>query len=245
MRALVDELPEKGPFILEGEEARHLLKVKRIRPSEKVELLDGQGGRCQCDIERLGKRQIELSIHSVSREKEPARLGLALAIPCQHTTLSALLPSLVQLGVTDMVLCETERSGQIKRVEKQIHRLHTILRQALKQCGRSWAPRLNLQRLDHLLEEKASLPYGDWLLYHPRGMSWYELSEKLRYPVMNLIGPEGGFSVLETTKMEKKGIHKVGLGSAILKMETAAIGTCFRISQQMLEVGIRGIVNSC
>ena len=43
-RAWVENVPERaGEAVVEGEEARHALRVKRVRAGEPIEVLDGRG----------------------------------------------------------------------------------------------------------------------------------------------------------------------------------------------------------
>ena len=233
---LVDQLPDPGNLIIEGDEAHHLLKVKRIQVDEKVELLDGKGGRAFCHVEQVDKRKLHLKVITVKREGPPEDLGLALAIPCQLSTLSSMLPSLVQVGVTRIFLCETEFSGSIKKAQTQLRRFHNILSQSLKQCGRAWIPSLELITFKNLVAQKEELIFSFWHMYHPGGSTWECEWSHLIKPLLILIGPEGGFSKAEVKLALSVGTTVLGLGSSILKMETAAIGVCFRASQLQYEV---------
>lgn len=236
MRALVDQLPDPGRYILEGDEAHHLLKVKRIRVNEEVEFLDGKGGRAFCHVEHTEKKKIHLQVNSVKREKPPEEFGLALAIPCQLSTLNTMLPGLVQVGITRLFLCETEFSGPLKKVQPQLRRFHNILSQSLKQCGRAWIPTLELTTFNTLVDEKEDHVFSDWHIYHPGGSTWECERHHLKKPLLILIGPEGGFSEKEVKQAASVGATILGLGAAILKMETAAIGVCFRANQYQNEV---------
>jgi 16S rRNA (uracil1498-N3)-methyltransferase len=244
MRAFVSELPAPDSlFKLEGEEAYHLLRVKRIEDREKVELLDGRGGRAQCFIHSREKRTLILNVQSNTHESRNRRTGLFLGLPVQASTFSALLPGLVQVGVTHIYPGETEFSGRWKKYGNPFDRWTAIMRQSLKQCGRSWLPEIHAFTFQHFLEEYEVDNYHWKHLYHPGGKSWQSFSRRKpshsdlaqQNSILCFVGPEGGFSASEIELACEKGVSLMDLGHGILKLETAAVCTAFRAEQWVRE----------
>ena len=242
VRAFVPDLPVIGSFTLQGDEAFHLIKVRRVKPGERIELLDGQGGRAQGTVRHVQKHTLTVEVDMSEFEKPAPDLGLVLALPVQVTTLASMMPGLVQVGVTHFFLIETEFSGQLKKYGKQINRLTEIIKQSLKQCGRSWMPTLESGTFRDVLERIETLPFNHHHLCHPGGTTWEairpELNANARF--LNFIGPEGGFSSTEVEAARQKDIQILGLGQGILKMETAAVCVCFRAGQWVEESNGKG-----
>lgn len=235
IRAFVEELPKTGTFCLEGEEAFHLIKVKRIRPGETVEMLNGKGGRASCYVNEIKKRVVLLEVSDSQSESPDPPLGLVLGLPVQLSTLSTMLPGLVQVGVTHIYLVETEFSGRLRKADKAISRLDSILKQSLKQCGRSWLPEIQTLKLIDLVSTLDTSPFGHGHLFHPGGKPWSEIRDKLKMssPIVSFIGPEGGFSPNDLETIESWNTESIDLGPSILKLETAAVCTLFRLKQEL------------
>lgn len=244
MRAFVSELPApESLFKLEGEEAYHLLRVKRIEDREKVELLDGRGGRAQCLIHAREKRALILDVQSHTQESRNRRIGLFLGLPVQASTFSTLLPGLVQVGVTHIYTGETEFSGRWKKYGNPFDRWTAIMRQSLKQCGRSWLPEIQPFTYPQFLEQPEIDHYQWKHLYHPGGESWQSFGHgnlshsdlTQQNSILCFVGPEGGFSAREIELAGEKGVTLMDLGHGILKLETAAVCTTFRAEQWVRE----------
>ncbi len=228
-RILADVLPDVGEvFQPSPEECHHLLKVRRIRVGEVVEVLDGEGGLARGEVRTVGRRQLEIAImaHASETRESSLTMALAVAIPVQLSTFDAVLPGLVQLGVKRIVLVQTAYSGQIRKdVARYLARLTSIADQSLKQCGRTRRPEILLagdfEELCAGFAEENALN----IVFHPGPTE--PMPERPAGPLGLLIGPEGGFTEPEVTHAREAGFLRRGLGPRILKMETALVGACF------------------
>ena len=129
------------------------------------------------------------------------------------------LQKATELGVASISPVETANSSVAKRqFEKRTRQWRQVIQSASEQCGRTQIPVLNKISgyKNFLAGAKADLK----LL--PSPLASVSLSE-LKDPVTSVclvIGPEGGFTELETDMATDSGFLPVSLGSRILRAET-------------------------
>lgn len=211
--------PLKNNLILEGEEFHHLAKVMRVRLGETIEVVNGQGELAEAELISLDKKNCELKILSHKKVPPPDQtLILALALT-RPASLEWTLEKATELGATEFWLFPGERSEKKDLTKSQIHRLDTILINALKQCGRLYLPKIILKPpLQEWQAPASSLYFGDVSPQSPL------LKGPFDKTVMFFIGPEKGFSPAENLLLrEKFKAHPISLHENILRAETAAI----------------------
>ena len=235
-RILVPNIPEPGAFVVpEPDEAHHLLRVRRIAAGEPVEILDGKGGISLGEALPEGKSRLRIRVLQkldISRES-PFHLEIVLAIPAQLSTLGQMLPGLVQLGVQRIHLVPTSFGGRIKKNRvKYIGRLEQVCLQAIKQCGRTRVPVIEVPENWQVLCRDLTTRVKTAVLFHPEGETGMPSVVEDSGSVALIIGPEGGFSEEEVAHARSLGIRIWGMGPRTLKMETAALGACFWAQQR-------------
>jgi 16S rRNA (uracil1498-N3)-methyltransferase len=220
--------PREGRFLLEGDEARHLQRVRRVRLGESVELFDGRGFATAAEVVSLGRDQVELLARGNPLDDRAAacELTLATAVP-KGDRFDWLVEKATELGVARLVPLLTERSV-VDPGPAKIARLRRVVVEASKQCGR-----YRLMELGEptpwttlVAESGATLR----LLAHPGGPPpprWPRASRTR--PATLAIGPEGGFTEAEVEAARSFGWHVIGLGSTLLRIETAGLAGCSAI----------------
>ncbi len=216
--------PEKWgpPYILDGSEARHLIKVLRTGPGTPIRVIDGQG--------RVGKFTVlETTKHHAVLELQedlhirPHAGRLTLAMGWNKTSRrSWILEKAVELEARNIVFWQAEYSqGKVPDVPKESWKEQFIA--AAKQCGNPWLP------------QTATLPQGvtglvNMTFEHDHKVVLYEgEAQKIFTPTeadkstLLVIGPEGGFSPAEIDILRDSGFAMAGLGNSILRWETAAL----------------------
>jgi 16S rRNA (uracil1498-N3)-methyltransferase len=114
----------------------------------------------------------------------------------------------------------------LSRHEKH-DRLEKIALSAMKQCGRSWLPRIQpSQNIDTLFNNVSH--YQLKFIPHEKTDVAHTISSELRlhddvHSLLIVIGPEGGFSEEEISAAIHAGFKQVSLGSRRLRTETAAV----------------------
>lgn len=210
------ELNPGAVVMLDRPEAHHL-RVRRTRPGESVRLIDGKGLTAQG---RLGESAAQVAVESVERIPAPASLGVAVGAG-DRDRFAWLVEKSAELGVTDIIPLETERTaGVSNRVRgEHIDKLQRRALEAIKQSGAAWAP---IVHLPHTLPELVAR--------HHAGPRWLADAEGEPPQVLDpdsqlwiTVGPEGGFTEAERALLKTEGWRPVRLGPHVLRFETAAV----------------------
>ncbi|MBI4884053.1 MAG: RNA methyltransferase, partial [Actinobacteria bacterium] len=128
-----------------------------------------------------------------------------------------MVQKLTELGVSDMVFVDCERSvvkWTSERGAQQLLRLTRVAREAAMQSRRVWLPALR-GPLDYA--DVIALPGA--VIADPDGGSLAGFDNDPHSGRIVVIGPEGGFSAAEVGMSR----HSVSLGQQILRVETAAV----------------------
>ena len=213
---------------ISGEEFAHLSKVLRMKAGDRITLLDGEDHSFLAVIRSVKKTHAECDILEVNeRVNEPGvDVTLAVSLLRNPSRFDFLVEKATELGARSIAPMLCERT--IPRSEKHA-RFEKIARSAMKQCGRSYLPRIQpLSEFRDVIENSAA--FGLRLIPHEQtGQSKFIGSVLHQQPgaasVLIAIGPEGGFSDEELNLAVEKGFVPVSLGARRLRSETAAISS--------------------
>lgn len=229
-----DQLPVVGSVVnLDPEESHHLGTVLRGGRQQEVVLTDGRGRRFEARVVTRDRRRASLEILSVSRDENEfmaPQLVLALAM-IKTKRFEWALEKAVELGVHRIVPLMTEHVvkdlGNIKT-----KRWQTIIRTAIKQCGRSFLPEVTapqtvesfLQDLPMGLSVFGAIPEEMGPNNNPLPLLALAAQKPETMPenLTTLIGPEGGWSETEVGLFLELGLQPITLGPHVLRAETAA-----------------------
>ncbi|MCC5835124.1 MAG: 16S rRNA (uracil(1498)-N(3))-methyltransferase [Opitutales bacterium] len=226
-----ESFPDEGSVLsLPKEESHHLVRVRRARLGDAVELLDGKGGFAIARIDEVAGKRVSLRLESVSRslvERTPVRLCLAFPKP---KIFEALLAKCVELGVTDILPLATDHADPaVAKTEdaSRRERWQQILVEAMKQSGNLNLPQLHeTQSLDSALASAAPDRLRICAALQPGSESLWTIlqqeSARLRQGIDLYIGPEGDFSKPEYQRL-RESCSFFTLGENVLRVETAAV----------------------
>jgi 16S rRNA (uracil1498-N3)-methyltransferase len=220
----------EGLARLEGDEARHLAKVRRVEVGELVVLFDGVGRAASAEVIEIGRDRVELRIADDTSADRAlgGPMVLATAVP-KGDRFDWLVEKATEIGVTRLVPLLTERSVVDPRSTK-IDRLRRLVIEASKQSGRN-----------RLMEIGRPTPLADWLrspiegvetryLAHPSGGRIDDGPRpEITRGIAVAVGPEGGFADNEVEAAVRAGYQIIGLGPTILRIETAALAACVTV----------------
>jgi len=216
-----------GPRVtLTGPEHRHLGRVLRARPGDPVTLFDGVGGEVEARVARIGRAETELELGARrATVASPAPVTLLTAIP-RGALMDFLVQKTAELGVARLVPIVTARSVARPDAEAgRRTRWEKIAREAARQCGRADVPVVDAPTALATALAAPDLPARRLALFegeHSRSLR-SELTGHPPTAIALLVGPEGGFAPAEIEAARSAGFVPVGLGSLILRVETAAI----------------------
>ena len=223
-------LAEGATLEIEGEEAKHALKVMRLRTGDECEVFNGCG---QVAVGRIagacGSSSLTLAqLRPLPPMPPVAGITLALAIP-KGTNMDLIVQKAVEMGVQRIVPLISERT--IVRLDARdaaakVTKWNRTVLEACKQCGVNSLPVVEPpQRYADFLKRQdlPALKIQCAIVPHARPLR--ELLESARsagqQECVLLIGPEGDFSPAEYAAGEAAGYAPASLGPIILRVETA------------------------
>ncbi len=222
--------PEAPCLVVEGEEARHALKVMRLRVGECCELFDGAGHALRARITAVsGSSSMQLVVEEVLPPMPPvAGITLALAIP-KGTNMDLIVQKAVEMGVSRIVPLITERTIvrlDAAQAEAKAAKWQRTVLEACKQCGVNTLPVVEAPQSYARFLSRTDMPQLRLqCAIVPEARPLREVLEAGRAAgagqVALLIGPEGDFSPSEYEAGRVAGYVPVSLGPIILRVETA------------------------
>jgi 16S rRNA (uracil1498-N3)-methyltransferase len=222
VRLYVDQPLGTGQAVALGPEAaNYLFNVMRLARGAHVALFNGRDGEWQGEVVEAGKRQgIALCQTQTAPQVMPPDLWL-LFTPVKKDRTAFIVEKAVELGVARLMPVATRHMNSERwRVDKQT--AHAV--EAAEQCGATFVPAVDdLQPLDRVVSQ---WPEGRALYWADETLAKGSLTPAavIAGPAAILIGPEGGFSEDEKTRLRALPfVRPLALGPRILRAETAAL----------------------
>jgi 16S rRNA (uracil1498-N3)-methyltransferase len=212
------------PYVLDGPEARHLVKVLRAGPGAKIRLIDGQGRVGLFVVRETSKSKAELELLEEKFCEVPTgRLTLAMGWN-KSSRRNWILEKAVELEAHELVFWQAEFSqGRVPAESKASWNERFVT--AAKQCGNPWLPQVSTLPggVADLLELGKKHDHNVVLYEGEQGHVFSPPDAERN--ILLIIGPEGGFSPGEIDSLKQGGFAMAGLGRSILRWETAALLT--------------------
>lgn len=231
---LPPEQCKEASLVLTGREAHHAMHVLRVRPGERVVVLDGAGYELLCEAQKPEHEQLRLTI--VQRNVIPPlpyQITLLQAVP-KGKVIESIIQKATELGahrivplLSDRVTTQLDEESASSKAEKW----RSTAMEAIKQCGSAWLPQVEMP-----ITPKEYLARGEKFELaligslqddrrHPREYVKTFHAENGRLPktVSVWIGPEGDFTPAELSAAKSAGVRPITLGRLVLRSETAAI----------------------
>lgn len=228
----LDHIVPGGRFVLDGPEARHAVTVKRLGPGESVDIADGAGKRLTGTVVASSPAELTVECAALDEEARPdIRLVLVQALAKgDRDELAA--ETATELGIDAVIPWQSERSivrWKGERAAKAHAKWQSVVTAAAKQSRRAWIPEVRAAvdtsglaaavaaaGLAVILHEDAVRPLRSVL------ESWL-VSDNGTGPreVLLIVGPEGGISPREVTRLCGAGAVTALLGHHVLRSSTA------------------------
>ena len=206
---------------LEPSEASHAVKARRLRVGDTVRIFNGNGLSANGVLQSIERRAVTLELHEFEMHSRPEQaISVAVAIP-KGDRQKVLIDNLTQLGLFEIIPLRCDRSVT-KTSKNTLEKWQRVAIEACKQSQNPWLPKVLGERsLDELLSEsERSLYYADAC---GEPISDVKKTVSTSSLVTIIVGPEGGFTLQEFTKLEQNSISSFKLGPYILRTEAAAI----------------------
>lgn len=221
-------------FVLDGPEARHAVTVRRLAVGEPVDIADGAGARLTGTVAEAGSSTLTVTASDVVFEEQPeVRLVLVQALAKGDRDELA-IETATELGIDAVVPWQSERAivrWKGDRAAKAHAKWQSVVTAAAKQARRAWIPEVRpmldtgalakavaAADLAVILHEDAKNPLRTVLTASEalRGASVGSSRE-----VLLIVGPEGGISPREVTRLSDAGAVTALLGNHVLRSSTA------------------------
>lgn len=225
-----DELDADGRCVLTDDRAQHIRTILRAETGRtlRVGLLNGPLGTGR--VEKVDRQAVFLKCEFEDNVPPKPRIDLLLAMP-RPKVMKRLWAQLAALGVGRIVLLRAEK---VERYYFDSHVLDPefytkLLIEGLQQAKCIHLPEVLIRsRFKPFVEDEldALFPKHLKLLADPSGENrladFVPSGERSRRTVI-AIGPEGGWTTYELDRLTEHGFQLVGMGSRILRSDTAVI----------------------
>jgi 16S rRNA (uracil1498-N3)-methyltransferase len=207
-----------------GDEAHYLIRVRRHRKADRVELRTPAGRRFTAVVEQLDRSAATLLIEDeLASAPDPSPVRLIVAIP-KRQLLDEVIRRISEVGAGRLSPVTCERSV-VDPGPARVERWRRIASESMRQCGRATPLVIDPVRpLGEALADAAETELR--VALHPDDDGAPPLLELLgeRPPSIALaVGPEGGFSEAELALAAEHGYRPARLGPLIMRIETAAV----------------------
>ncbi|MEM7347847.1 MAG: RsmE family RNA methyltransferase [Chloroflexota bacterium] len=224
---------------LQGDTARQIKTVLRLKPDDLIVVLDNSGQAWQVKLTDVGKSQITGEIIAQQATSSEPAIQLTL----YQGTLKAqkfewVLQKGTELGISRFVPTICQRSIVTKIETKKYIRWQRIIQEAAEQSQRGKLPELTptlpfpeavqqAQSADIALIPWEEAPAAASLKQHLTALQGQSLAM--------FIGPEGGFTPAEVDQAQNAGLNTITLGPRILRAETAGLALSTAILYELGE----------
>ena len=224
---------------IQGEDSFHIARSLRMAVGDTITVCDNEGYEYDGILEKIRDDDtvVRLENQRLAAGEPPLFITLYMAYP-KGDKLEMVIQKAVELGASRIVPFESSRCIKRPKADKVVEktkRLTRIAVEASKQCGRGRLPVVTPPM--SYTEMLASASRDDLALFCYEGEGTKNIRDILtaqeRPKTLSVIvGSEGGFSPEEASEAVKAGLTLTGLGTRILRCETAPDYALSSISYQ-------------
>lgn len=206
-------------FWIDGDSFHHLVRVRRVQIGERVQLVDGKGRAMWSVLERVERSQALLRVSEPAPTVRAAvQIGLAVAA-LRPERASWLVEKATELGVVSIRFFNSKHSPR-RYGDATLGRLRRMAAGAVEQSGRAVLPEVDgVFPFETLLAWIPASPRA--IVLHPEAKQG--LAQLGSGSALVVVGPEGGFSEEEISRLTEVDALVARLGESILRVETAAL----------------------
>lgn len=208
--------------VLDGDEGRHAVSVRRIRVGEKIELTDGHGVKAICEVISLNKHSLDAKVESVQVEPQPEVTFTVVQALAKGDRSDLALEILTEVGADRITPWSAAHSiAKWDETDKGLLKWQRVVREATKQARRSWIPQISA--LHSTSEVATLLATADLalVLHESAEQSISDIEVPAQGSVVIVVGPEGGVSPEELNVFAKSGAKIVRMGTPVMRTSTA------------------------
>ena len=225
---------------LQGDRARYLGRVLRLKIGDMIGVFDGSGSEWPAEIVAMSKNSATLLLGDgvVTDTESPLHIHLVQGVS-RGERMDFVVQKSTELGVHRISPVLTDY-GVVKlderRANSRLEHWQAVAASAAEQCGRSVLPVIDPPvPLKHWFGARTDTADID-LILRPGGSATLA---NIATPASAclLIGPEGGFSDVEYDDAEVAGFTTLSMGPRILRTETAAAAALAALQTRWGDLG--------
>ena len=214
--------------VLDGEEGRHAVSVRRHRVGENLVVTDGRGVWVAGPVSRVAGRDrlvLEVVARGVESPASPA-LTVVQALPKSDRADDA-IALLTAVGVDRLVAwqasrCVTKWSGD--RAERGLRRWRRTAAEAAKQSRRVWLPEVvGPLDLAAVVADEVAAADAVFVCHERASTPLAAVEVPTAGRIVVVIGPEGGLTDPEVAAFQGAGGLAVSLGPTVLRTASAGV----------------------
>ncbi len=238
--------PDNGNCVIQGSEARHMSKVLRMKPGDRLILMDSHGLRYISRIESGSSRQVRVLLEEPlpAPPLRPWKITLCQAVS-KSQAMDYVIQKTSELGVDRIVPFISDRSVvrlEPHRLPNKMRHWNEIAISSAKQCGRAIPAKIEAPLpFSDLMKEGGQRQTAKVILWEAEesvGLSRVLKGAPAAGEFVAVIGPEGGFTGDEIAMAKQAGFVSVSLGSRILRSETAATALVAIAQYELGDLGL-------
>jgi 16S rRNA (uracil1498-N3)-methyltransferase len=215
-----------GVLQLSGPEHHYLMRVRRVRVGEAVEVFDGDGASAASTIVAIDGEATTLQVASVRHDARTGTRLTAIIPLLKGERMDQCVEKLVEVGCDQLVLWDAARSVVRLEASKQAARLDRIRAQvaaAVRQSGRAAIPGVEgIWSLGEVVQRFADSRRIALVPEAPRLAPSKATDEGVTSAVL-LSGPEGGLSMPELELLAASNFAFASLTDTVLRADTAPV----------------------
>lgn len=233
-----------------GEDARHIARVMRGKPGDKLIVSDGVSREALVEIAAINEGVVTASIieNLLMTQEARVKITVAQSLP-KGDKMEIVIQKCTEIGAAAFQPFLSERTivqYDERKESKRLDRWRKIAKEAAEQAHRNIVPEVAAPLSWKQLLKSADRYDAVYFCYEKEeGLQlrsavapWAaRLGNSAEASVLVIVGPEGGFSESECREAEAAGAVSVGLGKRILRCETAGMVAAACILYETGEMG--------
>jgi 16S rRNA (uracil1498-N3)-methyltransferase len=215
-----------GALRLSGPEHHYLMRVRRVRVGEAVELFDGSGGAAYSIIAAIDGESTVLHVGQVHSGATPG-LHLTAIVPLlKGDRMDQCIEKLIEVGCDHLILWAASRSVvrlDGARQQARLERIRAQVTAAVRQSGRSAIPPVEGVWSLAEVQERCADSRRIALVPEAAPMRPHQATAQGCQAAAVLSGPEGGLAATEMEGLVAAGFELASLTDTVLRAETAPV----------------------
>ncbi|WP_390409356.1 RsmE family RNA methyltransferase [Lacticaseibacillus jixiensis] len=212
---------------LEASIHQHAIKVLRMQPGAKLELVDAHQHAYVATI----VKDTPLTVHVDAPLSQQVELPIAVHLVCgvgKGDKAEWIVQKATELGAAKIDFANMQwgtAKWPKERVAKKLTRLQAIAQGAAEQSHRLMIPQVGFTTLEQLKLEQgvAGVVAYEEAAKHGEASQLVQTVGRQPASLIAVFGPEGGLSPQEVTHLTQVGFAAAGLGPRIMRTETAPL----------------------